>query len=106
MVINHEAEIGLLIYHYFEVEDAFRLKSSLEFLARRLRLKLRSASYLHANIDAMAVSQETFLPQLAQSFDKVGEEPSVSTRDFAAACGRILPIFDHLGMVTACLRAL
>ena len=39
----------------------------------------------------------TFLPALAKSFDKINDEQSVSTADFAAACERILPIFDHLG---------
>ena len=41
--------------------------------------------------------KETFLPQLAQSFEKIKDEQPVSTRGFAAACDRILPIFDHLG---------
>jgi hypothetical protein len=46
----------------------------------------------------MAVNgKETFLPALAKSFDKINDEESVSTADFAAACDRILPIFDHLG---------
>ncbi len=41
--------------------------------------------------------KETFLPALANSFNKIDHEQSVSTADFAAACERILPIFDHLG---------
>jgi len=40
---------------------------------------------------------ETFLPALAKSFDKINDEQTVNTADFAAACERILPIFDHLG---------
>ena len=44
-----------------------------------------------------ASGRETFLPALAKSFDKINDEQSVSTADFAAACERILPIFDHLG---------
>lgn len=41
--------------------------------------------------------KETFLPALAKSFDKINDELTVNTADFAAACERILPIFDHLG---------
>lgn len=47
----------------------------------------------------MVSTQETFLPQLAQAFEKIKSEDPVSTRGFAAACDRILPIFDHLGTV-------
>ena len=52
----------------------------------------------------MVNNQETFLPQLAQAFEKVKSEDPVSTRGFAAACDRILPIFDHLGTVSSPLR--
>jgi len=48
--------------------------------------------------------KETFLPALANSFNKIDHEQSVSTADFAAACERILPIFDHLGTVFAFAR--
>lgn len=48
----------------------------------------------------MAESKETFLPQLAKSFESIKDEEPVSTRGFAAACDRILPIFDHLGGFT------
>jgi hypothetical protein len=47
---------------------------------------------------------ETFLPALAKSFDKINDEQTVNTADFAAACERILPIFDHLGTVFSFAR--
>lgn len=49
----------------------------------------------------MIDSRRTFLSQLTEAFERIKEEDAVSTRDFAAACERILPIFDHLGTVFA-----
>lgn len=45
----------------------------------------------------LAMASEKFLPQLSQAFRELDGESKVSTKDFAEACGRILPIFDYLG---------
>jgi hypothetical protein len=38
-----------------------------------------------------------FLQQLTAAFVALESAESLSTKDFAEACARVLPIFDHIG---------
>ncbi len=47
---------------------------------------------------AMAAAHgEKFLPDLARAFAEIDPAAPLSTRHFADACARVVPIFDHIG---------
>ena len=49
-------------------------------------------------LGAMAApAGEKFLPDLAKAFQEIDPAAPLSTRHFADACARVVPIFDHIG---------
>ncbi|KAK9824662.1 hypothetical protein WJX72_012151 [[Myrmecia] bisecta] len=50
-------------------------------------------------------AQGVFLPQLTAAFKSIDPTHTISTEEFANACERILPIFDHLGTVFGFARS-
>lgn len=44
-----------------------------------------------------APAGEKFLPDLAKAFQEIDPAAPLSTRHFADACARVVPIFDHIG---------
>jgi hypothetical protein len=59
----------------------------------------RNARTLDARaLVAMATpAGEKFLPDLARAFEAIDPAAPLSTRHFADACARVVPIFDHIG---------
>lgn len=47
-----------------------------------------------------------FLPSLTAAFTQLDHSVPISTQDFAAACEKVLPIFEHIGRWAASLRCL
>ena len=77
-------------------------EANAQFFRCSLRRSLASVRKLQVVLvsekEPMATAQQTFLPQLADSFKRIDHgSTQIRTRDFAVACEAILPIFDHLG---------